>query len=222
MFFKKTAAASILLSSATLFSTMLQAEVSGNIALSTEYVWRGITQSDGELAVSGGLDYEHETGFYAGVWGSNVNFGATSPESLELDLYGGWATELESGIGFDVGIIGYTYHGSEGASAVNFTEYFLGASYQGFGAYYYIGESIDPAGDPNYFELSYGYDFENVSLSALYGNYNGFANSASDYDYFGLGVSTSIHGIDLALNWTDNDTDSRDDSNVVLSISKSL
>ena len=218
MFIKNTTVAIVLL----LCSTFIQAEISGNIALSTEYMWRGISQTDGELATSGGFDYEHEQGFYAGVWGSNVNFGTSAPESLELDIYGGWATELDSGIGLDVGIIGYTYHGSEGASAINFTEYFVGASYQGFGAYYYIGDSVDPAGDPNYLEISYGYDFEKISLSAVYGNYDGFADPSVDYSYYGLGLSTSVYGIDLALNWTDNDTNSTGDSNLVFSISKSL
>ena len=60
------------------------AAVSANVAFTSDYVWRGMTQSDGP-AIQGGFDYEADGGFYAGIWGSNVNFndGAGS----ELDLY---------------------------------------------------------------------------------------------------------------------------------------
>ena len=60
------------------------AAVSANVSFASDYVWRGMTQSDGP-AIQGGFDFEAESGFYAGIWGSNVNFndGAGS----ELDYY---------------------------------------------------------------------------------------------------------------------------------------
>ena len=61
--------------------------VSANVTFTSDYVWRGMTQSDGP-AIQGGFDFEDESGFYAGIWGSNVNFndGAGS----ELDYYAGY------------------------------------------------------------------------------------------------------------------------------------
>ena len=55
-------------------TTAASAEFSGNVALTTDYVWRGVSQTDEGPAVQGGFDYEHESGFSAGVWGSNVDF----------------------------------------------------------------------------------------------------------------------------------------------------
>ena len=99
------------------------AQVSANVALQSDYVWRGVSQNQEDPAIQGGFDYAHDSGFYAGVWGSSVDF--QGPESTELDLYAGWSTEFESGLGFDVGIIEYTYHGDEGASDANFTEFYV-------------------------------------------------------------------------------------------------
>ena len=64
----------------------------GNVALTTDYRYRGITQTFNDPALQGGFVLSHETGLYAGVWGSNVDFGGTA--HLELDPYIGYATEL--------------------------------------------------------------------------------------------------------------------------------
>ena len=72
----------------TLISLPSYAAVSANVSFASDYIWRGMTQSDGP-AIQGGFDYEADGGFYAGIWGSNVNFndGAGS----ELDYYFGYA-----------------------------------------------------------------------------------------------------------------------------------
>jgi uncharacterized protein (TIGR02001 family) len=51
---------------------------SGSVALSSEYVWRGVTQSDSEPAISGSFDLGHASGFYAGVWASSIDFDGAS------------------------------------------------------------------------------------------------------------------------------------------------
>ena len=55
-----------------LISSSLHAGYSANVAFTTDYIWRGMTQSDGP-AIQGGFDFESDSGFYAGIWGSNVN-----------------------------------------------------------------------------------------------------------------------------------------------------
>lgn len=164
-----------------------QAEITANVALTTDYVWRGVSQNTDESpAIQGGFDYAAESGFYAGVWGSNVNFGGN--ESLELDIYGGWGTELSSGIGLDFGIIRYSYHGASDSNDLDFTEFYAGASYAGFGFNYSVGDEL---GDQ--FEISYGYDFEVVALAVAYGNYD-VSGDDDDYDYYSAGVSGSFGG----------------------------
>ena len=60
------------------------ASVSANVTFATDYIWRGMTQTGGDPAVSGGFDYAADSGFYAGIWGSNVNFNIDGAGS-ELD-----------------------------------------------------------------------------------------------------------------------------------------
>ena len=88
--------------------------VSGNVGLFSDYVFRGYTQTNHQAALQGGFDLEHSSGFYAGVWGSNVKWTTQSDvmtdNSLELDFYSGYATEFE-GLGFDVGLLQYYYPG---------------------------------------------------------------------------------------------------------------
>tara|TARA_B100000787_G_scaffold80153_1_gene59153 strand:- start:48 stop:854 length:807 start_codon:yes stop_codon:yes gene_type:complete len=90
--------------------------VSGNVGLYSDYIFRGYTQTKNDPALQGGFDIEHESGAYAGVWASNVNWttegGYMTDNSLELDFYGGFAGSLgETGIGYDVGILKFYYPG---------------------------------------------------------------------------------------------------------------
>ena len=65
--------------------------VSANVSIASDYIWRGMTQTDG-IAVSGGFDYAADGGFYAGIWGSNVNFNDStgSGNGAEFDYYFGY------------------------------------------------------------------------------------------------------------------------------------
>lgn len=86
---------------------------SANVALSTDYLFRGISQTDGDPAISGGFDYAYNPiGFYAGVWASNVDFG--DDDNIEIDYYGGFSGDFAKGIGWDVGGIYYAYPGDDG------------------------------------------------------------------------------------------------------------
>ncbi len=206
----KVLSASVLASA--LLAPAAQAEVTANVAIQSDYVWRGVSQNSEDPSIQGGFDYAHDSGFYAGVWGASVDFGGA--ETTEGDLYFGFAGETESGIGYDVGFIEYTYHGGDGASDSNFTEYYVGASYAGFGLTYYIGDEFD-----DLIEVSYGYDLENVSLGVAYGDYD-------SYSYYTVGVSGEVgdgFGWDVSF-WGTNDLDGLDiaDDRLVFTISKSM
>lgn len=70
--------------------------ISANLTLTTDYVFRGISQSQGKPALQGGFDYAHASGLYIGTWGSNVGWVddiAKTNNSVELDLYAGYAGE---------------------------------------------------------------------------------------------------------------------------------
>lgn len=63
-----------------------------NVGLYSQYIFRGLTQTDGSPAIQGGVDFTHSSGFYLGAWASNISWledgGNYQGFSLELDLYG--------------------------------------------------------------------------------------------------------------------------------------
>ena len=64
--------------------------VTGSVALVSDYRFRGVSQTDKEMAVQGGLTVTHESGVYAGTWASNLaGWGTFGGANMELDLYGG-------------------------------------------------------------------------------------------------------------------------------------
>ncbi|MFP5304085.1 TorF family putative porin, partial [Cobetia sp. SIMBA_158] len=73
---KKTIAFSAvaLMAATSLTSTAVNAEVSANVAATSNYLWRGQEQTGGDAAISGGIDYADESGFYAGTWVSNASW----------------------------------------------------------------------------------------------------------------------------------------------------
>lgn len=87
--------------------------LTGNLALVTDYRFRGISQTYKLPAVQGGIDYAHASGFYLGTWASNVS-GNMYPNGagLEWDFYGGYKGSLSGDLGFDVGLLAYWYPGA--------------------------------------------------------------------------------------------------------------
>jgi uncharacterized protein (TIGR02001 family) len=93
-----------------------------NVGLYSQYVFRGLTQTRENVAIQGGVDYTHSSGFYAGSWASNISWlsdaQAYSGSSIEWDIYGGYRnTILDTGIGYDVGLLQYVYPGIKRLSA---------------------------------------------------------------------------------------------------------
>jgi uncharacterized protein (TIGR02001 family) len=98
--------------------------LTGNFGIFSQYIFRGLTQTNEEPAIQGGFDYSHASGFYLGTWGSNISwlrdFGAyTGGGSLELDVYGGYKGTIgSSDFGYDVGLLYYWYPGDKVAGGV--------------------------------------------------------------------------------------------------------
>src|SRR4051812_17083639 len=66
----------------------------GNVALTSDYVFRGVSQTNNNVAIQGGFDWDTGAGFHVGTWGSSLNFKDGSEASAEIDLYGGYAGKL--------------------------------------------------------------------------------------------------------------------------------
>lgn len=95
--------------------------VSGSVSLTSDYRFRGVSQSDQEIAVQGGLTISHDSGVYIGAWGSNLaGWGTFGGANLELDLIAGYKAKLANNATLDVGAVWYMYPG--GADKTDFVE----------------------------------------------------------------------------------------------------
>lgn len=86
--------------------------VTTNVNLVSEYRFRGIDQTWGKPALQGGADYAHASGWYAGLWGSNVSGNSYPGSSLELDYYAGYNGKFNDDLGWTAGGYGYYYPGA--------------------------------------------------------------------------------------------------------------
>ena len=177
----KIIAASLLASAATTGSNAVLAgsSLTANVGMTSNYIWRGATQTKDGSAVSGGIDYEHESGAYVGLYTSNVSW--TTTPGYEQDLYAGY--KFAAGpVDLDVGYIAYAYPLSTSDS---FNEVYLNAGYDMFSA----GIAIDSANKSTY--ISVGASFEvkkDLTLGVTLGSYD-FTGSANDYTHYQLSLS---------------------------------
>ena len=173
----------LLLMAGLLVSLPSFASVSANVSFASDYIWRGMTQTDGP-AMSGGFDYAAESGFYAGIWGSNVNFndGAGS----ELDYYFGYGFEV-GGVGVDLGYVAFDY--PENNTGLDFEEVVIGLSMGDLGFTFALGQ--DSA--PDYTEISYAFG----DFGFSYGEYDDYG------DNFGISYGFSCGSYDCGLAYSD-------------------
>ncbi|MCW8948523.1 MAG: TorF family putative porin [Sedimenticola sp.] len=196
--------------------TLAHAEspISANIALTSDYIWRGTSQTDNGIAIQGGLDYAHASGFYLGVWGSNVDFNDTA--NVEIDLYAGYSNELESGFSYDVGVIHYDYPG-QGSS--DFNEVYLGIGYGFINA----KVSYDPEHENTYWEAGADFELPEGFGLGLHLGYND-PDTGSEVTDWKIGLSKSYAGLDFELAYTDTDISNNHlaDGRGIFTISKSF
>ena len=179
---------------------------SGNVSLTSDYVFRGISQTGGDGAVQGGFDYTHASGIYLGTWASSVgwleDFQGYGSGNFEIDLYGGYRGALGP-ISYDVGVIGYFYPGDRfngpgitgfvtpGTTAVDAdtTELYIGLGWKWFSAKYSYSISDETFGFANsdgsdYLEINASYPVgeTGLTLGAHWGTFSFENNGAQDYD----------------------------------------
>ncbi len=173
---KGVKAVAVLFSGLTL-SGGSQADFSANVGLTNNYLWRGVTQTGDDPAISGGLDYEHDSGLFIGTWASNVDFGdASGGDAYEWDIYAGYAGTI-SVLDYTVALTHYYYPDIDDA---HFTELSAEVAYGvfAFGAAYTVDSNeVEPAPFTEDDIYVYG------SLSFDLGNDWGLSASAGYYDF---------------------------------------
>jgi uncharacterized protein (TIGR02001 family) len=204
---------------------MAQAGVTATVTATNDYDFRGFSQSAKDPALQGSVDYAHDSGFYAGAWASNVDFGDATPTleevNYEVDLYAGFTRTIESsGVTWDAGIVGYTYPDE---SSYNYIELYGSVAKDWFkGKLWYspdFGGDITDGDTPAYY-LDFNGTFplpQNFSLLAHVGysagDYWDDINGDEVIDY-SIGVGYSINKFNLALKYVDQENDAEITSDV--------
>jgi len=100
--------------------------LSYNVGVTSDYRFRGVTQTSTDPALQAGIDFAHKSGIYLGAWGSNISWIKNSvmatDGSLEIDLYGGYKGSISKDLSFDVGMIRYQYPGNTAANVTGFVD----------------------------------------------------------------------------------------------------
>lgn len=203
------------------------AGVSGSAALASDYVFRGVSQTNGDPAVQAGVEYAADSGFYAGTWGSNVSWlsdysaaGTSVSNSLELDAYAGYRGKLGDRVSYDVGALYYWYPGDypAGFNSPDTGEVYAGLTVAATDALSVGAKYSHAVTDLFGYVDSDGSGYLDVSATlALGGGWSLAAhggqqwienNEAFEYTDWKLGVSKAFdNGVSLGLAYTDTDAD---------------
>lgn len=214
-----------------LLSVSAHAAVEANIGATSNYLWRGITQTDDAVAVQGGIDYSHDVGFYAGTWASNVDFG--NETSYEIDFYAGFAGSIGDEFGYDISYLYYAYPDAD--DSVDFGEVTAAVSWKWIEVSYahVVNAGSDVTGEPTLDEKDMGYlqttlTFplsESLSIAAHYGYSTGDVVSAwygtDNYADYSLALSKDTDFGTVSFIVSDTDLE-EDDAKVLLGYSYSF
>lgn len=200
----------------------------------TDYVWRGVSQSQENAALQGSFDFSHESGFYAGIWGSSVDFTPKSTPPLEedgadteIDLYVGFSRDFADKWNYDISAIRYAYPGlnrdqstitptnprgdkrdfsyNEFIGKLTYDEWLTGTVAYSYDAFAAGEDSLYTALNASYETPWYG-----ISVTGEVGYYD-FSNfdEGADFNYvhYGLGLAKEFGPFSTALQWSDSDND---------------
>lgn len=200
-------------------STAAMADVSMNIGATSNYIWRGVTQSNDGAAVSGGIDYSNESGLYVGTWTSSLAGG-----DYELDLYAGFGGEAGA-FGYDVGVISYQYPVSE----TYFHEAYFNGSFNilSFGVAYTFGSDDDDTATFSKDDLYYHVGVESevsegVTVGATVGSYTFENDGDSDYTHYAVSVGKGDFTFAIEKNDMDDSGAGEDNPRVTVSWGQSF
>jgi uncharacterized protein (TIGR02001 family) len=159
----------------TFVSVAAVAGFSGTATVTSDYDYRGISQTATDPALQGSLDYSHDSGFYASAWGSSLDWGKGSDADVEIDYFAGFSRDFgDSGVSWDLGVLAYTY---PGLSSANFVEYYGGLGYDGFNIKVSYSDDFAGVGESGwYINGGYTYEWESGFSALVYGGYS-FGNA---------------------------------------------
>jgi len=203
--------------------------LTANVGLFSQYVFRGITYTNERPALQGGFDYAHSSGAFLGIWGTNVDDAGLYGNTLEIDLYGGFANTIgDTGIGYNVGFLQFYYPDNDkiAGQSPNTTELNAAISYKWLTLKYsravtdFFGLNSVSLGDgkgdtkgSDYWELNFNYVLpKDINLALHVGHQTVEDRSDFDYTDFLIGVNKNFSvgsstGWNVGVNYTTTDAD---------------
>jgi len=176
----------------------------------SDYDFRGQSLSATDPALQASVDFASDSGFYAGAWVSNIDYGSSYDGDIELDLYAGWTGEFREGVGWDAGVVWYTYPDSSSSltksKISDYPEFYASIArgpfkFKQWYTYDYAGSKQDAV----YSEIGLSFPFSNgfsvnIHTGYNYGEY--FKNNVEEYFDFSAGVGYSVGHFNMGLKYT--------------------
>ncbi len=188
--------------------------VTGSLAITSDYTFRGLSQTNRKPALQGGLQYDHGSGFYAGVWASSISWlsdyeGVSS--GVEVDGYLGFKGGFAEDWSWDVGLNRYQYPGKYPAGFVspNTTEIYASLGWKALAVKYWYGITnifgFSDSEHSDYIELNLNQPLGGIwTLNAHVGRQTVDGFSDADYTDWKLGATVGLpHGFSLAAAYID-------------------
>ena len=180
--------------------------LTGGIAVVSDYRFRGVSLSDKDFAVQPYLTVKHESGFYVGVWGSNI--AENTGDDIEVDLYAGFSGG--DAVTYDIGATYYVYPGISGLNYVEFTGKLgttVGPATIG-GQLSYVPSQDNTGNSDNIYvatNVAFAIPDSPITLTGSVGLEDGaFTGGTSKIDW-SLGATAAVSGFTLGVAYVDTD-----------------
>ena len=202
-----------------ILSNSLITESEIEFSLNSDSIWRGITQNNGNPTLGAEINFSLENGFFSGAWIENCCSENSSYPNREIGYEFGYQKNLNKDVYLSVNYVGTNYPNSK---LDNFDEIRANIAFLGFEISYFVG--LDSF--PDYYEISYNYDFQDFSIFLSYGDFKSFKNDNSSNGtnyYFGLNTLERDFNLTFFYYYFNaNISSDLDDDGLVFSVSRKI
>ena len=198
-------------------SLSIYSESEIEFSLNSDSIWRGLTQNNGNPTLGAEINFALDNGFFSGAWIESCCSESPSYPNREVGYLVGYQKDINDNLYISFNYVGTNYPDSK---IDNYDELEVNLTFYNFGISYFKG--LDNF--PDYYELSYSYEFLNNSLNLTYGDFDSYKNlNASNGINYSIGIDSAMGGFDLTFLYyyfNANGLSDLDDDGLVFSISK--
>ena len=189
------------------------------LSLNSDSIWRGITQNNGNASIGAELNFNLNNGFYSGFWIENCCSETKSYPNKEIGYKTGYIKNLKKNFGISIEYLGTNYPNSK---KDNFDEIKLDFFFYDF----LISYSTGLDGFPDYYEISYEYEFLDSFFNISYGDFKPYKkNPNSNGSNFNIGVLTNANDFSFEVSYfyfNSNMNSNLDNDGIIFSIAKKI